>query len=361
MDSKIKEESNNLNSPAITFVVGVFNEEERIEGVLSHAIRWADEVLVVDKSSTDRTVEICRAFDPKVRVITVPFSPQGCDQPDVWYQQAGNDWIFVGTCSEVPTRRLISEVRRLLARDQDRLDLVMVPRRMYSLGIHHPSSPWNVPYYPFLIHRHRAIIANVIHDHFRAPDPTRVATIPYSEDCCVHHLTHPTARRFIDIHADYAEIEAGVDRDPDQAILSWLKNIHDAFPGIMRTGKDWLGIFSAWTIYNLSNVLFTWERSRGADIPAFYNQLRAQLLAEEWGVSLTDCQDSDSIQSESDCDVNISTKMEGVSDLKKTVFVAFCAANIIFYLRYPRAIPHSLRCWAAAKKARLLRKIRSLR
>ncbi len=46
----------------ITFMIGVYNEEARIRYVLEHAVRWADEVIVVNKSSTDRPVGILRGL-----------------------------------------------------------------------------------------------------------------------------------------------------------------------------------------------------------------------------------------------------------------------------------------------------------
>lgn len=45
----------------ISVVVVVYNEEGRIENFLKSFL-WADEIIVVDKSSTDRTIEIARNF-----------------------------------------------------------------------------------------------------------------------------------------------------------------------------------------------------------------------------------------------------------------------------------------------------------
>jgi hypothetical protein len=343
----------------LTFIVPAYNESARIGDVMAQALLWADEILVVDKSSNDRTGEIARDCDPRIRVIRVPYSPQGQDQAEDWIKHAKNDWIFIGTCSEIPTYSLISAISDLLKINGSNLDLVMVPRRMYSLGSHHPSSPWNVSYYPFLIHRNRAIVTNVIHEHFKAADPTRIATIPYSEECCVHHLTHPSARRFIEVHAEYARVEVAVERDASLAILGWLKNLHNGLPGIMRTGNDWPGIFACWALYNLMNVLLTWEKARGLDVPAHYQQLRKRLLAEEWGVADEAPQALGIPQS------NIGDKsphpLSAAIDpeLRKTVFLAYWTANLLYYARHPGAIPRSLRNWAAGQKAWILHKLRA--
>jgi len=56
----------------ITYLMSSFNEESRIRDVLHHAVLWADEVLILDKQSTDRTLEICSGFGPRVRVVEIP-------------------------------------------------------------------------------------------------------------------------------------------------------------------------------------------------------------------------------------------------------------------------------------------------
>jgi len=346
------------DGPPVTFCVPVYNEEARIANVLAHAVCWADEVLVVNKSSTDRTEEIARAYGPKVRVITVPFSPQGQDTADEWFEHASYDWIFLGTCSEVPTRRLISEVRDLLFRSGDCFDLILVPRRMYSLGMHHPNSPWSVSYYPFLVHRRRALITNVIHEHFKAADPSRMTTIAYTEECCVYHFTHPSARRFIETHAEYARVETAVERDPDQVILASFKSIHEQLPGIFRTGSHWPAIFSAWSLYNLMNVLLIWEKARGLDVGRYYQTMREKVLEREWGVLAGGTGSAPTTGSPAGRESLLPEERTLQASLQKTVFLAYAVANTIYHLQNPRAIPGSLRHWAGCQKLRISRWIK---
>ena len=47
-----------MPSVKISFIVPSYNEAARITPVLEHATRWADEVVVMDKGSTDGTLEI---------------------------------------------------------------------------------------------------------------------------------------------------------------------------------------------------------------------------------------------------------------------------------------------------------------
>src|SRR6266480_2876550 len=97
---------------AITFTVTVYNEENRIRHVVEHALRWADEVLIINKSSTDKTKDICAEYGDRIRVVDVPFTPKGNDDTVSFSKLARNDWIFFGTASEVPTFQLIERCKQ---------------------------------------------------------------------------------------------------------------------------------------------------------------------------------------------------------------------------------------------------------
>ena len=51
----------------VTATVITFNEAANIEAALQ-SLSWADEIIVVDSESTDRTTEIARKFTDKVIV-----------------------------------------------------------------------------------------------------------------------------------------------------------------------------------------------------------------------------------------------------------------------------------------------------
>ena len=51
--------------------IPVYNEEAHLEAVLTEVLRHAEDVLVVDDGSTDRTPELLRSF-PGVQVIRHP-------------------------------------------------------------------------------------------------------------------------------------------------------------------------------------------------------------------------------------------------------------------------------------------------
>lgn len=269
----------------ISFLIGVYNEEERIADVLRHAVLWADEVIVIDKESTDATRSICAEFGAKVRVVEAPFTPQGHDDAIAAARLPRHRWIWIGTASEVPTPQVVAEARRIITQSPD-LDLVYVPRKLYSFGFFSPQSPWGVKHYPFLINRDRALIRNLIHRNFEARDEANTRRIPVADDCCVHHFTHPTAARYADAMRQYfaAECDTG---DAGQTIAEALKRIRNRPPLESLEQDELLGLECAWQFYWLGTALFAWDKRRGNPGPKLYARHRRELLATLWNVTAT--------------------------------------------------------------------------
>lgn len=266
----------------ISFVTLAYNEAARIRFVLEHATRWADEVIVINKSSTDETKAICREYGDRVRVIDVPFSPQGHEDALAITQLPTHDWIYFGTASEIPTRKLIERIRQVLADTDGELDLVYVPRKYYSFGIHDRRSPWSVVYMPFLINRRKAIVTNTVHNNFHPRGPNNTARIEFADDCCVYHLTHASAEGYLRAMTDYFAAEVAACTDPEAKIRQCLEQIAQYAPQLRQGGDELLGHYFAWSVYWFGTALFVWEKWHGVDVRSFYQSLAQAVLQREW-------------------------------------------------------------------------------
>lgn len=113
----------------ISALVITFNEEENLRECLE-SLRWADEVIVVDSFSTDRTVEIARAFTDRV----VQRKWNGInDQRGFALGLARHEWVFCLDADERATPGLAAEIRRVLDAGPAR-DGYEVPRHTWYLG-----------------------------------------------------------------------------------------------------------------------------------------------------------------------------------------------------------------------------------
>ena len=87
------------------------NEEANLPRTLE-SVRWADEIIVVDSGSKDRTIEIAQSFGAKTSYHA--FGGHG-EQKNVALDLCKSDWILLLDADEVLTPALQQEIRTLLA------------------------------------------------------------------------------------------------------------------------------------------------------------------------------------------------------------------------------------------------------
>ena len=114
-----------------------YNEAEKIEAAIS-SVLWADEVVVVDSFSTDRTAQIARSLG--ARVVDVPFKGFG-DLRNRAIEACDFDWIFSLDADERCTEGVRDEILALLAGSPPH-EIYMVPRRSYMMGRWIRGSGW---------------------------------------------------------------------------------------------------------------------------------------------------------------------------------------------------------------------------
>ena len=255
----------------ITFMCNTHNEENRMPRVIENALLWADEVLIMDCGSTDNTVEVCRQY-PSVRIIENATRYEYVEGVSA----SSNDWVYIATPSEMPTRKLIEQVKIMADGDYD---LVTVPRRMYMLGINSPNSPWYVSNYKYLINRTRTDISHRAHRIFTAKN-NKEGNIHYSEDCCVYHLTYTDCQHWLDTMQDYWKIEARESTNLDNDIRACIDAIKRYDRRLAEGGDELLLLRIAWTLYHMGQSLFLEEKRRGMDVIDVYKHIYDKVLTE---------------------------------------------------------------------------------
>ncbi|MCK4423888.1 MAG: glycosyltransferase family 2 protein [Candidatus Omnitrophica bacterium] len=113
----------------VSVVVITKNEERNIEDCLT-SVTWADEIIVLDDCSTDRTVEIAHKFTD--RVSERKMDVEGTHR-NYAYSLASNEWVFSLDADERVTPELASEITQLLSNLEEAREYYgyTVPRRNY--------------------------------------------------------------------------------------------------------------------------------------------------------------------------------------------------------------------------------------
>lgn len=122
----------------VTVYILVYNEELRLESCL-RSFLWADEIIVFDKHSTDRSREIASKF--ATEVVLVPFSDGSDDAINIIKSRRPREWSLFATASSLMHPDLADEILKLTSNRNFDYDVVGMPFGIYSLGIRSSRSP----------------------------------------------------------------------------------------------------------------------------------------------------------------------------------------------------------------------------
>jgi glycosyltransferase involved in cell wall biosynthesis len=136
----------------ISATIITLNEEENIQAAIQ-SITFADEIIVVDSESTDRTVEIARQFTDKV--IIQKFLGYAA-QKNFAAELASHDWIFNLDADERITPEIAEEIERLKTDNAIEEAAFELPRKVYYIGKWIKHSGWYPDYKIRLYNRQQA-------------------------------------------------------------------------------------------------------------------------------------------------------------------------------------------------------------
>jgi glycosyltransferase involved in cell wall biosynthesis len=173
----------------ISVKINVYNEEDNIAEVCE-TVAWADEIVVVDSDSTDRTVEIARRYTDKV--FSHPFRGYK-DKHEFSDSMTTGDWIFWIDADERVTPELRESIEKLRQRDPSTLpDGFRIARRTHYLGRWIRHSGW-YPDYQMRLYRKSASYWDGVAPHETARVRGGIETLP-------GELLHYTKRSLSEHH-----------------------------------------------------------------------------------------------------------------------------------------------------------------
>jgi len=114
------------NKVPLSVVIIVKNEEKRIADCLE-SVGWADEIIVVDDMSTDRTAEITRRYTD--RVFQRKMEIEGVHR-NYAYSLAGNEWILSLDADEKVSPGLKDEIVKVIS-ERAECNVFAIPLRNY--------------------------------------------------------------------------------------------------------------------------------------------------------------------------------------------------------------------------------------
>jgi glycosyltransferase involved in cell wall biosynthesis len=148
------------NRQKLSVNIITYNEEANIQDALE-SVQWADEIVVLDSFSKDRTVEICRKYTD--RIISHDFVGYG-KLRNLVIDQSSYDWILSLDSDERVTPELKDEILRELEKGPS-ADGFSIPRKSHFLGHWVKYCGWYPDYRSMqLFHRTKGRYTEVLND-----------------------------------------------------------------------------------------------------------------------------------------------------------------------------------------------------
>lgn len=233
-------------SPRISVCIVCRNEADKLVPCLE-SVRWADEILMLDLSSTDESAALAARHGARV-VTRAPVPIVEMVRNEI-AAHASSDWILALDPDERISPALATELRRVAARDD--IDAVVIPRTNWDFGFP-PSNPAE-RYEPQLrMYRRSRVQWPVEPNKLPVVPADRTHRITSRDELTMMHDRSRNVPEVIDRSARYAMLQAQamIDRGEvfsARAMVSALgtrayrqlvrgKAWRDGVPGLLRVG-----------------------------------------------------------------------------------------------------------------------------
>lgn len=98
----------------LSLCIPAYNEEKNIHYPLDSAYDLADEVIIIDPGSTDKTVEIAKSYGKKVKVFQIKNQRNFLISKQKAIEKANGEWILQLDADEALSKDLKEEIAKLL-------------------------------------------------------------------------------------------------------------------------------------------------------------------------------------------------------------------------------------------------------
>lgn len=116
----------------LSVVLATYNEEKNLARTLESVKNIADEIVIVDGSSTDKTVEIAKSFGAKV--ISTTNKSNFHINKQMAIDAAKGEWILQMDADEVVPPQLAEEIKSIVNGQLSNVNGYWMPRKNYFLG-----------------------------------------------------------------------------------------------------------------------------------------------------------------------------------------------------------------------------------
>ncbi len=193
------------SAPRLSVVINTLNEERDLEDCLRSLEGFADEIVVVDMRSDDRTVEIARRYTGRI----LSHERTGVVEPARQFaiDQARGEWIFLLDADERVTAELAQLVQHAMTTSEDIVGY-RVPRRNFIAGRWMTGTGWGTDVEWHMRLFRSGVVSWPREVHAVPIVRGRVENLVGPSEAVLLHYNYRDLREFVERLNTYTEFEA---------------------------------------------------------------------------------------------------------------------------------------------------------
>lgn len=264
----------------LSVIVLTRNEEDRVKACLE-SVKWADEIIIIDSGSNDKTLEIAKRYTDKIyQVENEDFS----DKRNLGTKKAQGEWILYVDADERVLNPLKEEINFLIQSDSD--SAYAISRKNIVFGSEVNYGPFWPDWVIRLIKKENfeGWIGKV-HEY-----PKFKGTLGYTKNSLLH-LTHRGIEHIVLKSLEWSKIDAKLRLDAKHPKMSGWRFLRIFVSEIFIQGILRKGFFSG-TIGIMDSLLQSfsmfmtyvrlWELQQKKPIDEVYNDIDKDLLDKDF-------------------------------------------------------------------------------
>jgi glycosyltransferase involved in cell wall biosynthesis len=193
-----------MKNQGITVIIHTLNEEKNLVNCLE-SVKWADDIVLIDNYSDDKTVEIAKSYTDRIFYC----ERVGFIEPARKFavEQAKNEWVLIVDADEMVPLKMKQKLESIVADDLG--DVVSIPHNNYFFGSKMERTGWGPlqdTHYRFY-KKSLVELSDKIHSDPVIAESARIISIEDPDEGFVH-FNYFTVEQFVEKMNRYTSIEA---------------------------------------------------------------------------------------------------------------------------------------------------------
>lgn len=260
----------------LSVIVITKNEESRLAACLE-SVKWADEIILVDQGSTDKTLDIAKNYKAKI------FHSDSDDfsvRRNLGAEKAAGDWILYIDADERVSKSLKDELFDIF--EDSKFSAYAISRQNVIWGEHKSYGPFSPDWVIRLLHKaHFKKWIGKVHEY-----PQFEGELGYTKNSFIH-LTHRNVEQVIRKNLEWSKIDAKLRLDANHPPMSGWRFLRifvtETFnQGIARQGffNGTVGVIDSLmqTFFLLTSYIRLWEMQQKKPLDEMYDDIDKKLV-----------------------------------------------------------------------------------